>query len=129
MENTRVETAVGSEEAIEFDTSLVLFFLAMDLGQKAGILSVENLLMAVAFVAVMFAPYILSGDGKGFANWAFGRSVIGGLGLLVGIAFGASVGTLLPDMFEFLPFTLLIMAAMASVFFTFSGLLGVRTGK
>jgi len=129
MENTRVESAVGSEGAIEFDTSLVLFFLAMDLGQRAGVFSMENLLMAVAFVAVMFAPYILSGDEKGFANWAFGRSVIGGLGLLVGLAFGASVGTLLPEVFGFLPFTMLIMAAMASVFITFAGLLGFRTGR
>jgi len=126
IENTNIEAAVRTESAVEFDTSLVLFFLAMELGQKAGVLSGENVLMAGAFLAVMFAPYALYGGAQGFGRWALGRTVIGGLGIAVGVGFGSAVGTLFPAIFEFLPFTLLIMAAMATVFFTFSSLVGLR---
>lgn len=126
MQNTHLESAFNADSAIEFDTSFVLFFLAMEIGQK-GLFSFEGTLMAPALAAVLIGPYLLlrSGDTP-FAHWAAGRAVITGLGLALGSAFAMAVGTLLPESFEFLPFTLLIMACMATAFLSFGALLGFR---
>lgn len=129
MDNTRSETIVQADQPVEFDTSFVLFFLAMDIGQKAGFLSVDGVTMIAALAAVMLLPFLLTGGEQGsFREWVVGRGVIAGFGLVSGAAFGMGVGTLFPEMFSFLPFTLLIMSAMATVFLTFSSLLGFRRG-
>lgn len=124
MHNTHAEASVSTEGAVEFDTSFVLFFLSMDIASK-GLLSLEGLLMTPALIAVLLVPYLLvAGSDVSFGHWAAGRSVIAGFGLAIGLAFGAAVGTILPDALSPLPFTFLIMACMATVFLSFASLLG-----
>ncbi|MCO6509400.1 MAG: hypothetical protein J5I65_01280 [Aridibacter famidurans] len=126
MQNTHLESTVSADTFVEFDTSFVLFFLAMEIGHK-GLLSFEGLLMAPALAAVLVGPYLLlKGGDVSFAHWSAGRAVITVLGLALGSAFAYAVGTLLPGSFEFLPFTLLIMACMATAFLSFGALLGFR---
>ncbi|QQS42088.1 MAG: hypothetical protein IPM63_03855 [Acidobacteriota bacterium] len=126
MQNTHLETTVSAESAFEFDTSFVLFFLAMEIGHK-GLFTFEGILMAPALAAVLIGPYLLvRGGDTSFGHWAAGRGVISGLGLALGAAFAMAVGTLLPESFEVLPFTLLIMACMATAFLSFGALLGFK---
>jgi hypothetical protein len=126
MENIQTSAIARTENAFAFDTTFVLFFLSMDLGQR-GFFSVDGIVMAVALFAVMLMPYLLeTGEEVSFGRWAAERSVIAGFGVFAGLAFSASVGTLFPETLESLPFTLLIMAAMVSCFLTFSSLLGFR---
>ncbi|HUF03041.1 MAG TPA: hypothetical protein VMM38_02590 [Aridibacter sp.] len=126
MQNTHLESTVSANGVIKFDTSFVLFFLAMEIGQS-GLLSFEGLLMAPALAAVLIGPYLLNKSGDiSFKHWAAGRVAITGLGLALGSAFAIAVGTLLPKSFEILPFTLLIMACMATAFLSFGSLLGFR---
>jgi hypothetical protein len=126
MENIQTGTAVESSNTFAFDSTFVLFFLSMDLGQR-GFFSVDGMIMAVALIAVMLIPYLLeTNDEVSFGRWAVERGFIAGFGLFSGLAFNASVGTLFPQTLESLPFTLVIMASMISCFLTFSTLLGFR---
>jgi hypothetical protein len=124
MEITNSQTAIATEEVIEFDTSLVLFFLSMDVGYKLLAFSFEAVVMMVALLAVLVAPFILERGDSGFGRWLAGRSLIAGLGLVPGVVLANLAGTLLPESFGAIPFMLLIMAAMLSVFVSFASLLG-----
>lgn len=127
MENARTEAVVRTDNLVEFDTSFVLFFLSMEIGRMGSFFTLDGILMVGALAAVMTMPFLLTGgDNTGFGNWLAGRSVIAGFGVVTGIAYAAGTGTLLPEFFSFVPFMLLIIASMISVFMTFSSLLGFR---
>lgn len=129
MENIQTGAEAQTENAFAFDTTFVLFFLSMDLGQR-GFFSIDGMVMAVALVAVMLMPFLLeTGEEVSFGRWAAERGVIAGFGAFAGLAFSASVGTLFPQALESLPFTLLIMASMVSCFMTFASFLGFRLAR
>jgi hypothetical protein len=126
MENIQTSSAVHSTNAFAFDTTFVLFFLSMDLGQR-GFFSVDGIIMSIALMAVMLMPYLFeTNDEVSFGRWAVERCFIAGFGMFTGLAFNASVGTVFPETLESLPFTLVIMASMVSCFLTFASLLGFR---
>lgn len=105
-----------SESASQFtlDTTFVLFFLAMDLGQASLTLSFATALQLVTLVVFLVVPYFLpfTGDQQGFSRWIVGRIVVGAVGVTLGLMLGQAIGTVLPDAFRFVPMTLLIVAAI-----------------
>ena len=106
----------SSETAGQFtlDTTFVLFFLAMDLGQASLTMSLATTLQLVTLLVFLVAPYFLpfTGDQQGFSKWLIGRIVVGAVGITFGLMLGQAIGTVLPDAFRFVPMTLLIVAAI-----------------
>jgi len=110
------EKASVNEIAGQFtlDTTFVLFFLAMDLGQASLTLSLATILQLMTLVVFLVVPYFLpfTGDQQGFSRWLIGRIVVGAVGITFGLMLGQAIGTVLPDAFRFVPMTLLIVAAI-----------------
>ena len=118
------------ERGFAVDTSFVLFFLAVEFGRTFFSLSLDNVFMFLTLLAVAVLPYFLLSDGRmSLTNWLFGRSLIAGLGIMLGVIFKQSLGIVLPEMFRFLPMTLLIVTAMLCSYVQFYGFLKLRLAK
>ena len=113
-----------------FDTTLILFFLALDLGQSLGD-GIDTVLSLITLTAVLVLPYFLPfGDTRpGFGRWVSGRAAIAGLAAVVGMGFRSVQGVVLPEEARFLPLTLLIAAGMFTCYFHFYGILKFRLAK
>ncbi len=121
------ESAVDKNFAI--DTTFVLFFLAVEFGQIINNFALDTILFAVVLLMLVILPYFLSPEEKPhFGSWVLGRSLISVFAISIGVMFKQSLG-ILPDMFKFLPMTLLIMTAMISCYIQFYGLLRLRLAK
>lgn len=122
------ETDLNSGFAI--DTTFVLFFLAVDLGQNLNFFRFDTAFLTVTLLAVLVLPYFAASSAKpDFVNWLFGRSLIVLLALAAGLMFRQSLGTILPDSFKFLPLTLVIVAAMISCYARYYSFLKLRLSK
>lgn len=112
------------------DTTIVLFFLAVDCGQRFTF-GIDGMLSAITLAMFVILPYFLpfQGEKPGFERWIFGRVVIAAFAIVLGAAFKQAVGVILPDMFRFVPLTLLIVAAVISFYIQFTGLLRFRLAK
>lgn len=102
----------ASTRAFTLDTTFVLFFLAMDIG--ASVMSWSFGLSLLTLVAFIVLPYFLpfSGDQARFGKWLTGRIIVAAMGGTFGLMLGQAVGTVLPEVFRFVPMTLLIVAAI-----------------
>lgn len=111
-----IPVACGSEgestRQFTLDTTFVLFFLAMDIGSTA--LSWTFGLSLLTLLAFIVLPYFLpyGGDNERFGRWLTGRIIVAAAGTTFGLMLGQAVGTVLPDVFRFVPMTLLIVAAI-----------------
>jgi hypothetical protein len=124
----RIETA--GEKNFAVDTTFVLFFLAIEFGRSLSGLSMDNVFLFPTLLMVAVLPYFLNpGEKVNFGNWVFGRSLIAGFAILLGILFNQSLGTVLPETFRFLPMSLLIGTAMISCYIQFYGFLKLRLAK
>lgn len=114
-----------------FDKTFMLFFLALDFGQSLLSFGFDGILSGVTLALLVVLPYFLPSRGEkvDFAIWVLGRIGICVLAAGLGTLFGKSVGTILPEMFRFLPLTLLIAAAMISCYAQFYGALKLRLAK
>lgn len=112
------------------DTTFVLFFLAVDCGQRFTF-GIEGMLSAVTLAMFVILPYFLPFEGEkpDFERWLFGRVVIAGFAIVLGVIFRQVLGVILPDIFRFVPLTLLIVAAMISGYVQFYSLLKFRLAK
>lgn len=111
------------------DTTFVLFFLAMDIGSSTlGWASVLSFLTLAAFVIL---PYVLpfNGDRESFGTWLAGRVVVAAVGGTFGAMLGQAVGTVLPEVFSYLPMTLLIVAAIICCNVQIYGILKYRLAR
>ena len=110
------------------DTTFVLFFLAMEMGQSAFGLDVETLMSAATLAAFVILPYLLpyTREGRSFALWMAGRIAVGSTGLLCGWVIGNSAGALMPEAIRYVPLTLLIVAAIICCNFQIYGILKNR---
>lgn len=118
------------ERGFAVDTSFVLFFLAVEFGRTFFSLSLDNVFLFLTLLAVAILPYFLLSDEKSsLTNWIFGRSLIAGLAIMLGVIFKQSLGVVLPEMFRFLPMTLLIVTAMLCCYVQFYGFLKLRLAK
>ena len=126
------QTHVWETERRSFvvDTTFVLFFLAVDCGQRFSF-GIDGTLSAVTLSMFIVLPYFLpfQGEKPEFERWLFGRVVIAAFVILLGAIFRQTLGVILPDMFRFLPLTLLIVAAMISCYIQFYSLLRFRLAK
>lgn len=112
------------------DTTFVLFFLAFDCGQRFD-LGFEGLLSGATLMMFVVLPYFLPFDGEkpAFELWVLGRAAIACLAIVLGVMFGQSIGVVLPEMFRFLPLTLLIIAGFVSLYFQLYSLFKLRPAK
>jgi hypothetical protein len=125
----QAKIAEKSDGAFAIDTTFVLFFLALEFGQSFRSFSIDSMLMMATLALIAIAPYFLATDKLNFKNWLFGRGVITVFAMLLGWMFKQSLGVVLPEMFRFLPMTLLIVTAMLSCYIQFYSFLKLRLVK
>ncbi len=113
-----------------FETTFVLFFLAIEFGRSFSGFTLDGVFVALTLLMVAVLPYFLpSSDKPSFGIWLSGRTAITLFAVLLGVLFKQSVGVFLPETFRFLPMTLLIVAAMLSCYIQFYGFLKLRFVK
>lgn len=126
----KVKANAIEETNLNVDTTFVLFFLAMDLGQNLGVLRFDTIFMAITLLAIAVLPYFINSDEKTeFGNWLLGRALIMGFALMLGLIFKQTLGVVLPESLRFLPFTLLIITAMLSCYVQFYSFFKLRFSK
>ena len=124
----RTKTNESSNFAI--DTTFILFFLAVDLGQNLSVVAFDTVFLAITLLAVAVLPYFLNNDEKPeFGNWLLGRSAIVVFAVMLGLMFKQTLGVVLPESFRYLPFTLLIVTAMLSCYIQFYSFFRLRLSK
>lgn len=113
------------------DTTFVLFFLSLELGRSTDVFAFDTFLMAITTVMFAVLPYFLpsTAEPPAFSRWIAGRAIIAMFGLFLGVGFQRAIGTVLPETMSFLPMTCLIVAAMASCYFQFYGMMKLRLVK
>lgn len=113
------------------DTTLVLFFLALEYGRAVQMISVDGMLMGITIMMVLVFPYFLPSNTSraSLANWLIGRGAIALSGVLLGYVFKQSVGVAMPESLRFMPMTFLILASMVSCYIQFYGLMKLRLAK
>lgn len=126
---TVAEAPVSRSFAV--DTTFVLFFLAMDVGQSLAGFTIDGMLSALTLGVLLIAPYFLPSNGvkPAFGGWVLGRLIITAFAVSIGLVFKQTLGILLPETFRFLPMTMLIATAMVSCYIQFYGLMRFRWAK
>ena len=113
MQSTPISGTTDCRFAV--DTTFVLFFLAVDLGQLTAF-SVVEVFSALSLGVVLVIPYFFHSEAEKppFSSWLLGRFGIAVFGIGLGFIFRQTLGVVLPEAFRFLPMTLLTVAAIAS---------------
>lgn len=124
-------TEAVSEHSFALDTTFVLFFLSLDLGQSWLSFGFDGLLATITLAAFIAIPYFLPfADEKwDFRSWVLGRILVAAAGLSLGLMLKQSIGVLLPEAFRFAPMTLLIVAAIISCYVQIYGIIKVRLAR
>lgn len=113
------------------DTSVVLFFLAMEIGAN-GSKDLPGLLLGTLVLTVTASlPFWLKGaKSLRFPAWLAGRIVIASAGLTVGLFFGlATQAGALPGAARFVPLSLLIVAGIISCNVAIYGIIRDRLAR
>lgn len=123
--------ATAENRSFALDTTFVLFFLAVELGQSEIFFALDTALVAVTLGMVMALPYFVNADDEkpAFKDWFLGRALISMFAIVLGVMFRQAMGTVLPETLRFLPMTLLIVTAMVSCYIQFYSFLKVRLAK
>ena len=125
-----IQAETTDSKGFAVDTTFVLFFLAIELGQSFSFAAFDSVLMAITFLMLLVLPYFLPSDEKpGLANWLLGRSLIAAFAIALGVMFRQTLGVVLPETFRFLPMTLLIGTAMISCYIQYYSFLKFRLAK
>lgn len=98
------------------DTTVVLFFLALEIGSRQTFDFIEAGFGFAVLAAFSALPYWISVDsGRRFSEWLAGRAIISLTGLSIGVLLGLALDAgALPAAVRFVPLTLLIVAAIIS---------------
>ena len=123
--------AVSKSEArtrpFTLDTTFVLFFLAMDIGQTSIGLNLEFTFSMMTLAAFLVLPYFLPfGERRNFGRWLMGRIAVAATGIIFGMILAQAVGNLLPESFRYVPMSLLIVAAIICCNVQIYGILKLR---
>jgi hypothetical protein len=132
MEATSSIAKANINETSNFaiDTTFVLFFLAVDLGQNLNVVAFDTVFLAITLLAVAVLPYFINTNEKPeFGNWLLGRSLIVVFAVMLGLMFRQTLGVVLPESFRYLPFTLLIVTAMLSCYIQFYSFFRLRSSN
>ena len=125
----QIERIAVADKNYAIDTTFVLFFLAVEVGQINNNFALDTIFFVITLLMLIILPYFLTSEERPkFGNWVLGRSLIAVFAISVGLMFKQSLGVL-PEMFRFLPMTLLIVTAMLSCYIQFYGLLKLRLAK
>ncbi|MCY7345252.1 MAG: hypothetical protein LH614_03445 [Pyrinomonadaceae bacterium] len=128
--SSRAQSEFADRNGFAVDTSFVLFFLAVEFGRTISSVTLDNIFLLATLIAFAALPYFLLTDEKPkFSHWFFGRILIAGFAVLLGMMFKQSLGVVLPEAFRFLPMTLLIVTAMICSYIQFYGFLKLRLAK
>jgi len=113
------------------DTMFVLFFLALEIGRGASLLSVDGALMSTSLAMVVVLPYFLPSrvERPSMSRWLSVRGTIAVFALMLGVAYGRSVVAGAPAGYRTMPMTFLILASMVSAYIQFYGLMRLRPVK
>ena len=113
------------------DTTFVLFFLAVDVGQSLQKFGLDTAFSALTLGMVIVLPYFLPGDEDRpeFTRWLMGRIVITLLATVLGAMFGQALGVVLSETFSYLPMTLVIVAAVASSYLQLCAMIRFRLAR
>ena len=124
-------TDIAPDRHFAIDTTFVLFFLAVDLGQSILNYNFGTALSLMTLLMLIVLPYFLYERSvkPQFGSWAVGRAAIALFAMIFGVAYGQAIGSVLPDSFRTVPFTLLIVAAMISCYMQFYDIIKVRLAK
>jgi len=126
----RVQDEIPGGKGFTVDTSIVLFFLAIEFGRTVFSLSLDNVFLLLTLVAVAILPYFLISDSKPtLGSWLLGRSLIVSLAVLLGGMFKQTLGVVLPETFRFFPMTLLIVTSMLCCYIQFYSFFKLRLAK
>ncbi len=123
------DETVFEEKGFAIDTTFVLFFLAVELGQNLGNFAFDSVLLAMSLLMLLVLPYFLTEEKPSFGNWFLGRTLIAVFALMIGIIFHQILGSILPQVFGFLPMTMLIVTAMLTCYIQFYSFYKVRLAK
>ncbi|MEO8574638.1 MAG: hypothetical protein ABI481_11760 [Pyrinomonadaceae bacterium] len=120
-----------SDRRFSIDTTFVLFFLAIDFGQSALSAGIDTIFSGLTLGLLLVLPYFLaSGSEKpDFMGWLLGRSLITVFAVGLGLMYQQALGVVLPDVFRFLPMTLLIVTAMLSCYLQFYAIIRFRLAR
>src|SRR5688500_8717034 len=128
--SARIQRAEAVERGFAIDTTFVLFFLAVEVGQTLGVIGLDTIFLAITLLFMIVLPYFLQSDDKpNLGNWLLGRFFIAIFAVLLGVAFRQSLAAALPETLRFLPMPLLIVTAMLSCYIQFYGFLRLRLAK
>ncbi len=121
----------GGDSGFAVDTTFVLFFLAVDFGQRMSFDAFDGVLSLITLTMLTVFPYFLphSGERPEFGSWVLGRVLIATFAVALGLAFRQSLGVLLPEIFKFIPMTLLIVAGMLSCYIQFYDIMKFRLAR
>lgn len=122
---------ISGHRPFVFDTTFVLFFLAVDFGQSAILGGLELILPLVTLLMFVAVPYFLPCEGERaeFRSWIVGRLFLAVFGVIIGVLFRQAVGPVFPEYFGHLPMTLLIVSAIFSSYIQFYGILKLRLAR
>ena len=129
MQDTVDDLAVDRRFSV--DTSFVLFFLAVDVGQSALAFRIDTALSAVTLLLVLVLPYFMPTEVQrpDFSTWLLGRTLLMGFAFGLGMMFQQALGAVLPEMFRYLPMTLLILSATLSLYLQFCAMIRFRLAR
>ncbi len=124
-------TELGAGGIASLDTTLVLFFLALEYGRAVQMVSVDGALMATTTLMILVLPYFLPSNRSNatFSDWIIGRGLIAVVGLSLGYAFRLDPGIGFAGRLRLAPMTFLILASMVSCYIQFYGLMKLRLAK
>jgi len=125
-----IENSVG-DDGFAVDTTFVLFFLAMDFGQSLASFGLDTAFSGLTLAMLLVLPYFLPSqfEKPEFTRWLLGRGAISVFAIVLGLIFRQTLGVVLPEMFRYLPMTLLIATAMVSCYLQFYAIIRFRLAR
>ncbi len=129
MRDISIRSGFRSALLVSVDTAVVLVLFAMECGRSLwSFVPGEAALSALTLSMLLVLPYFLpSAAGRaGLGSWIAWRSGTAAVGFVAGALLAAASG---PVPFQFMPMTLLIIAAMISCYLQFYGLMKLRLVK
>ncbi|MEP6704176.1 MAG: hypothetical protein ABJB34_05175 [Acidobacteriota bacterium] len=120
-----------SDKRFSVDTTFVLFFLAIDFGRTAFSPGLDSVFSGLTLGMLLVVPYFFpsAAEKPDFMGWLLGRSLITVFAVGLGLMYQQALGAVLPDVFRFLPMTLLILTAMVSCYLQFYAIIRFRLAR
>lgn len=120
-----------ADRGFAVDTTFVLFFLAVDVGQSLGVFRADTLFSLLTLGLLLVVPYLFPSESEkpAFVGWLAGRTLIAAFAIGLGMMYRQSVGVVFPEEFRFLPMTLVILTAMLSCYLQFYAMIRFRLAR